>query len=91
MSSLVEVPITVYIDGDDEEVDTVELCETEMTIDLSDIKWVYRTDSGEVYAKDFSGKDIEINVEYEEFRKLWLRGRRVVKMNRKAKGYRDMF
>lgn len=91
MSSLVEVPITVYLDGEDDEVDTVELYETEMTIDLSDIKWIHRTDNGEVYAKDFSGKDIEINVEYEEFRKLWLRGRKVVKMDRKAKGYQDIF
>ena len=69
MSNLVELPVTTYVFDEDDVV--VDQYETEMSIDLSDIKSILKTKNGEVLAKDFSGESIEINTDYEGFKKYW--------------------
>lgn len=80
MSKLVELPITVYHEG--EVPGITELYESMVVIDLADIRWIHRTDEGEVYAVDFSGNPLEFHVEYEEFKKLWANGRRITSVER---------
>jgi hypothetical protein len=89
MGRLVELPITVYNEGEvsgvQEEYD-VELC-----IELEDIRWIHPTESGMTYAMDFSGNPIEINLPYEDFKRVWLRGRKVERLTFKPAKYEDVF
>lgn len=77
MSRLVELPITVYHEGEVSGVQ--EECDVELIIDLEDIRWIHPTENGMVYAVDFSGNPIEINLPFESFKLIWLRGRSVEK------------
>lgn len=77
MSRLVELPITVYHEGEVSGVQ--EEYDVELIIDLEDIRWIHPTENGMVYAVDFSGNPIEINLPFKSFKLIWLRGRSVEK------------
>jgi hypothetical protein len=89
MSKLIEAPITLMIK--DEKAGKEKPFESELFVELPDIKEIFRTELGEVHAIDLYGNHYEINVEFEEFKGLWLLGRKAVKLDRKAKGYQDIW
>lgn len=89
MSRLIDAPITLIVK--DEKSGEEKHVESELLIELPDIKEIFRTDLGEVHAIDMFGNHYEINVEFEEFKGLWLLGRKAVRLNRKAKGYQDIW
>lgn len=89
MSKLIEAPITLIVKN--EKTGAEKMVESELFIELPDIKEIFRTELGEVHAIDFGGNHYEINVEFEEFKGLWLLGRKAKKLDRKAKGYQDIW